>query len=275
LIDVQSICCRYKEIDVISGVTFRIEGGEMVGILGPNGSGKTTLLLALAGAIVCRTGRVLIENKDIREQSARCIARQVACVPQRTEAGFPFKCLSVVLMGRYPHLDGWGSYSSRDVQIAIQAMNETGISRLADCYLSEISGGEAQVVTIARALAQQTTILLLDEATSSLDVARKIQIFDLLSQKNRGGMTLVCVMHDINLAALYCDRLIFIKNGRIVIDGKTSDVFNEENLSTIYDTDIKVSYIEEIGAHQAHFVPSRRNGLHDGSSDTSEYGRSD
>jgi iron complex transport system ATP-binding protein len=273
LIDVQSICCGYKENDVISGVTFRIEEGEMVGILGPNGSGKTTLLLALAGAIVCRSGRVLIENRDIRQQSARCIARQVACVPQRTEVSFPFKCLSVVLMGRYSHLDGWGNYSSRDIQIAIQAMNETGIPHLADCYLSEISGGEAQVVTIARALAQQAAILLLDEATSSLDVARKIQIFDMLSKKNLEGMTLVCVMHDINLAALYCKRLIFIKNGRIVIDGKTSDVFNEENLSTIYETDIKVSYIREIGAHQAHFVPNRCRSIHGGFSCTPKYGR--
>jgi len=255
LIEVESLRCGYGSRDVIQGISLKVNPGEMTGILGPNGSGKTTLVLALAGVIPVREGSIRVAGEDIGIKGARWTARQVASVPQRSEISFPFKCLSLVLMGRYPYLNGWGSYSKKDVDAALEAMESTETTYLAHRKVREISGGEAQMVTIARALAQQTGILLLDEATSSLDVAHKIRIFDVLQEKNRQGATVLCVMHDLNLAALYCNRLIFLKKGVVALDGKTEDVFTDENLSQIYETEIRVVRHPVTGAPQAHFVP--------------------
>jgi iron complex transport system ATP-binding protein len=135
-------------------------------------------------------------------------------------------------------------------------MEETRTLHLARRLITEVSGGEAQRIVIARALAQETPALLLDEATSSLDAARKIQIFDLLRQKNRAqNLTLLCAMHDLNLAALYCRRIIFLKQGKIALDGPTEETFNEKSLSDIYEADIRVSRHPVTGDPQAHFVP--------------------
>ena len=179
----------------------------------------------------------------------------IASVPQKSEVSFPFRCLSIVLMGRYPYLSRWGGYSPEDKEAALQAMEETDTLHLAERLITQVSGGEAQRVIIARALAQQTEMLFLDEATSSLDVAKKIQAFDLLKRKNASGTTLLCAMHDLNLAALYCRRLIFLKDEKIVLDGPTADTFRDENLSEIYETDIRTSRHPVTGTPQAHFVP--------------------
>jgi iron complex transport system ATP-binding protein len=259
LIEVQSLRCGYGNTEVLKGISLRVPAGEMAGILGPNGSGKTTLLLALTGVLPARSGNIRVAGVDISTQESRWKARLMASVPQRSEFAFPFKCLSVVLMGRYPHLDSWGGYSQRDLEAALSALEETKIAHLAERYIGEVSGGEAQIVMVARALAQETEILLLDEATSNLDVARKVQVFDLLSEKNRQGATLLCVMHDLNLAALYCRRLIFLKNGGVAADGKTEDVFNDKTLSKIYETEIRVSTHPVTGSPQAHFVPNRNS----------------
>jgi iron complex transport system ATP-binding protein len=211
--------------------------------------------LALAGVIPISSGSVRVSGVESGRRDRRALSRVIASVPQKTEVSFPFKCLSLVLMGRYPHLDWGGAYSAADIDIALQEMERTGTLRMADRPVNEVSGGEAQMVTIARALAQRSDILLLDEATSNLDVARKIEVFDVLAEKNRGGATLLCVMHDLNLAALYCKRLIFLKSGNIVLDGKTEDVFNDHFLSEIYETEIRVSRHPVTGGPQAHFVP--------------------
>ena len=227
----------------------------MAGILGPNGSGKSTLLLAIAGVIPIRRGSIHLADEEAADRRPVWRARKVASVPQRSAPSFPFSCLSVVLMGRYPYLTGWGDYSDRDMDVALHVMEQTETLDFAHRHINEVSGGEAQRVLIARALAQETKVLLLDEATSNLDVARKIHVFDLLTRKNQEGSTLLCAMHDLNLAALYCRRLIFLKEGRIVLDGSTEETFNDKNLSEIYETDIRVSRHPITGCPQAHFVP--------------------
>jgi iron complex transport system ATP-binding protein len=259
MIDITSLSCGYGKREVLKGITLHLKRGELAGILGPNGSGKSTLILALAGILPYRSGSIRVSDKEIAGTPFRWRARHMASVPQRSELTFPFKCLSVVLMGRYPYLSRWGGYSKRDMDHALDAMEQTDTIHLAQRMITELSGGEAQRVIIARALAQGTEILLLDEATSNLDVAKKIQIFDLLKKKNARGTTLLCAMHDLNLAALYCDRLIFLKEGRIVLDGPTQETFNDAYLSEIYETDIKVSRHPVTGSPQAHFVPGRNN----------------
>ena len=201
LIDIASLTCAYGEQTVLRQVNLRLAAGEMVGLLGPNGSGKSTLLHALSGVLHPWDGKVSVAGQDVHRAGARWRARQMATVPQRITVAFPFSCLSVVLMGRYPFLAGWGDYSSQDLDLALTAMEETGTLHLADRLLPEVSGGEAQMVMIARALVQHSPIMLLDEATSALDAAHKIQIFDLLRRKNHQGATLLCIMHDLNLAA--------------------------------------------------------------------------
>jgi iron complex transport system ATP-binding protein len=261
VIEVSSLRCGYGAVDVLREVNLRIPAGEVAGVLGPNGSGKTTLLHVLAGILPPRRGRVRVSGRDLAGSPARWRARLMASVAQNAAVTFPFRCLSVVLMGRYPHLSRWGGYTARDLEQAMSAMERTGTLSLADRLINEVSGGEAQRVVIARALAQAPSVLLLDEATSNLDVARKIQVFDLLMEKNRReGTTIVCAMHDLNLAALYCDRLIFIKDGGIALDGPTHELFTSENLSGIYGTPVMVSRHPVTGSPQAHFVPGAVGG---------------
>jgi iron complex transport system ATP-binding protein len=255
VIHIESLFCGYGSGDVLRGIDLHLEDGEMAGILGRNGSGKSTLLLAIAGVIPIRKGRIRIANQEIGHIDPRQRARKMASIPQRSAPSFPFNCLSVVLMGRYPYLQGWGDYSARDMDVALKSMEQTETVSMAHRRINEVSGGEAQRVLIARALAQETTVMLLDEATSSLDVARKIHVFDLLSTKNREGVTLLCAMHDLNLAALYCKRLVFLKEGRVALDGPTEETFDDKTLSEIYETDIRVSNHPVTGCPQAHFVP--------------------
>jgi iron complex transport system ATP-binding protein len=255
LLETQSLTYAYGEQVVLRDINLRLAAGEMVGLLGPNGSGKSTMLLVLAGVLKPSQGGVRVAGQDVHEAKARWRARQMASVPQRTTVAFPFKCLSVVLMGRYPHLQGWGDYSRQDLDLALTAMEQTGILHLASRPLPEVSGGEAQMVMIARALVQEAPILLLDEATSALDAAHKIQIFDLLKQKNRQGTTVLGVMHDLNLAALYCERLVFIKNGQIMADGPKAQTFTADILSELYETEIRVGHHPVTGDPQAYFVP--------------------
>jgi iron complex transport system ATP-binding protein len=259
LIEVVSLRCGYGKREVLKGIDLHLHAGEMTGILGPNGSGKSTLLLAIAGVMPIWSGSVRLLGQDVQDKGSRWRARRMASVPQRTTVTFPFRCLSLVLMGRYPYLTGWGGYSQQDMDVALRVMERTDTLHLAQRRINEVSGGESQLVIISRALAQETDILLLDEAASSLDAARKIQVFDLLREKNRQGTTLLCVMHDLNLAALYCRRLVFLKDGKVALDGPTTEIFNDENLSQIYETDIRVSRHPIDGIPQAHFVPGGRD----------------
>jgi iron complex transport system ATP-binding protein len=255
MIRVDSLSCGYGRQEVLKRLSFQVREGEFVGILGPNGSGKSTLLLSLAGVLPYRGGSIKVKGSEVASTPPRQRARVVASVPQRSEIPFPFKCLSMVLMGRYPHLPRWGGYGPEDHEAALRAMEETDTLYLAERLITQVSGGEAQRVILARAVAQSTEVLLLDEATSNLDAAKKVQVFDLLRRKNAAGVTVLCAMHDLNLAALYCKRLLFLKSAGIMLDGTIEETFTDELLSRIYETDIRISRHPVTGDPQAHFVP--------------------
>jgi iron complex transport system ATP-binding protein len=255
LIKAEGLTAKYGERFVLHGLDFSIGRGELVGLLGPNGSGKTTLLHCLSKVLRLHAGQVAMAGRDLSTYTSKELAKVEASVPQRLEISFPFKCVEVVLMGRYPHQQGFGSESEEDLAKATEAMRLTDTLDLAQRRITEISGGEAQRVIIARALAQEAQLMLLDEATANLDVAHKMQMFDLFLEKNRQGATFICAMHDLNLAALYCQRLIFLKQGRISIEGPTRETFTEENLSKIYETEVRITSHPETGAPQAMFVP--------------------
>lgn len=257
MIRVAGLTVAYGERQVLQHLDFHLGRGELVGLLGPNGSGKSTLLLTLGGVLTPRAGRVELAGEELSSFSARRLARVVASVPQRLGFSFPFTCVEVVLMGRYPHQQGWGGLRSQDLEKITEVMRLTETLHLAHRPITETSGGESQRVVIARALAQDSQVLLMDEATASLDAAHKIKIFDLLREKKHQQVTVLCAMHDLNLAALYCRRLIFLKDGRIVLDGPTRETFTEENLAAVYDTAVRVIRHPDTGAPQAIFVPGK------------------
>ena len=255
MIVLKDVCAGYGKKEVLERISLTFDRGEMAALLGPNGSGKTTLLLTLSGVVPLRGGSIEIDGQPLSRLDPKAQARKMASVPQRLAEAFDLRVLSVVLMGRYPYISFFGGYQDQDREIALQAMKETRTDHFGDRLMGQLSGGESQRVVIARALTQQANILLLDEAASGLDIARKIEIYDLLRKKNGHGATIITAIHDLNLAALYCPRLVFLKQGRVVLDGPAKEVFTEENLKEVYETDIKVTPHPVTGAPQAHLVP--------------------
>jgi len=259
MIRVTNLRCGYGAArggrEVLHGLDLHIARGELVGLLGPNGSGKTTLIKALAGLLPAAFGRIEIGGADIGGLSHRERALRLSCVMQRAEAPAGFSVRELVLMGRFAHTGLLSGYGPEDHAAAEAALRDARALDLAGRQAAELSGGEIQRVLLARALAQGRELLLLDEAVSALDMARRVEAYDLLAALNRGGSTVFSALHDLNLAALYCPRLVFLKAGRIALDGPTAEIFTETNLKDLYETDIRVAAHPVTGAPQAHLVP--------------------
>jgi iron complex transport system ATP-binding protein len=213
-----------------------------VGILGPNGSGKSTLVNSLAGLLPPWEGVIQLNGQDLQDIASRVRAQTLAVVPQSNDIRFPFPCLEVVLMGRYPRRRRLGTLTPEDLIAGLKAMRQTTTEHLQERLVTEVSGGERQRVVIARALAQEPEILMLDEATASLDVRKKLEIFELCQELNREkNLTVLCAIHDLNLAAMYCQRLIILKDDHLVHDGPTERVFTSEILSGVFETPMEVA----------------------------------
>jgi iron complex transport system permease protein len=252
------ICCddlrfAYKSGSppVLDEISLRIRPGEFVGLLGPNGSGKSTLLLCLSGLLKGQTGKVLVSGDDIAALPERKRALLVSRLPQRPEFVPPLSAFSLALMGRYARVPFLGAYGSEDRSIVMAALEETGVAHLAGRYADSLSGGELQRVLMARTLAQDAQVLLLDEATAGLDPAFARSLPAALALRNKKtGLTVFAAMHDLNLAALFCDRLIFLKQGKILADGPTAEVFNAQTLRSVFACDFCVLTHPRLGRPQ-------------------------
>jgi iron complex transport system ATP-binding protein len=255
MIEARDIIAGYPGREVLRGVSLTARSGEMLGLLGPNGAGKSTLLHVLAAVHKPASGTVVVDGRDVFSLTDRERARRIAVVPQRVEVPFGPRAFSVALMGRYAHAPAFSGYGPEDEAIAADALREAGAIHLAERAISELSGGEQKRVFIARALAQQAGVLLLDEASSGLDPARAIEIHDLLRRKCRQGAAVVIAIHDLNLAALYCDRMVFLKDGRVAAQGTTAEVFSKEVIERIYETSPELVRHPCLGIAQALFVP--------------------
>ena len=256
MIRVENLRCGYPGRAVLKGISFKVERGEFIGLLGPNGSGKTTLLMSLSGVIAFQGGQIEVMQEPIEHARHKDRARRMAVVTQDSTVHFPFECEEVVRMGRYPHQNRWQLGSEADSKIVKKAMRLTDTEALAERLITAISGGERQRVSMAKALAQETPILLLDEATSAMDIHRKLQAFRVLDTLNREeGLTIIAVLHDINLAALFCRRLMLLKEGLIVADDYTEKVMSVETLKTVYDAEVLVHEVAETGKKQVAFLP--------------------
>lgn len=225
----------YGAVPALCGLTLSVAPGALVAVVGPNGSGKSTLVKLLSGYLLPQKGRVTLGGRELRRLSPRERARRIAIVPQDTPAVFDYTAMEVVLMGRSPHLSTLGVESAHDVAIARDAMQRTGTTAFAGRALGALSGGERQRVLLARALAQQTPILLLDEPTAHLDVNFQIETLRLLRALNQEEhVTVLAVLHDLNLASLYCDHLVMLSAGRIAAEGLPNEVLTADRLAEVY-----------------------------------------
>jgi cobalamin transport system ATP-binding protein len=233
---------------VLKDVSFDVDRGTIVGLLGPNGSGKTTLVRIIAGMLRPDSGRVLLEGASVNDLPRRDLARRVALVPQETQTTFDFTVLDMVLMGRYPHLGPFELERPADLAIARDALRATGTETLESRAFATLSGGEKQRVIIAAALAQASDILLLDEPTTALDLGYQFEIAALLKRLNaEHGTTMVVSTHDLNLAATLCERVVLIKSGSVIAYGPTGDTLTADNIRRLYDVEADVQFHARAG----------------------------
>ena len=240
---IENMECGYGEITVLKDLSLSVEKGEFVGILGPNGSGKTTLLRAITRVIPLKKGMIEFENRPISQLAAKEIARKIAVVSQAREDTFHQMTVEdMVMLGRIPH---FGQFqwvvSKRDLDQTEVAMGITDVLDLRHRPVGSLSGGERQRTFIARALAQDPEMLLMDEPTMHLDIGHGVEIFKIIARLiKEKGITVICVLHDLNLASVYCKRLLMIHNQKIAYDGKPEEVIKREYIKEIYSADIKI-----------------------------------
>ncbi|HOB86845.1 MAG TPA: heme ABC transporter ATP-binding protein [Bacillota bacterium] len=232
---VHELSFRYGGHPVLDRLSFAINRGDFVGIIGPNGSGKTTLLKNMAALLSPEGGAILLEGRSLETWSRRELGRQMAFVQQRENSGFNFLVEEVVAMGRNPYLSRLQGLRREDREAIDRALSLTGCHHLRERELFALSGGERQRVALARALAQETPLILLDEPTTFLDLGYQVEIMELLHSLNsREKITLVLVMHDLNLAARYCQKLMLLHQGRIYAWGSPAEVLTEDNILEVY-----------------------------------------
>ncbi len=242
LYDVANVSFAYDSAPVINDLSLNLQKGKFYGIVGPNGCGKTTLLDLLIGNRVPKSGSISFMGKPVTSYRRSNLARRIGLVPQEFNTGFGYTVEEVILMGRHPYIKRFASPSTEDWHHVKQAMKTIGISELKDRYTNELSGGQKQRAVVARALAQDTDVLIFDEATSSLDVKYTLQIFNvagkLVQQDNR---TIIAVIHNLNLAAAYCDEIVFMKNGGVHQFGPTEEVMNPETIFNVFGVTTEVT----------------------------------
>ena len=253
MIHTENISASYDDLTpIIRDISISVEKGKFIGILGPNGCGKTTLMRVLSRVIKPLGGVVVINDQNISQYGSRSLAKILGCVGQEGCKSFSFTVKDVVLMGRYPHCGQFKQYSDEDIKIANEAMSNTNILHLADRLITEISGGERQRVWIAQTLTQQPKIILLDEPTAHLDINHQLEILRLISNLTP-SITVLCVFHDLNLASNFCDRLILMKDGKIMCNGSPSEVLTQQRIQECFDVNIIVNTHPQTG--QPYIVP--------------------
>jgi iron complex transport system ATP-binding protein len=241
--ELDDITFYFSDKKVIDDFSISLEPAKFYGIIGPNGSGKTTLLDLLAGHRQPTRGKIHYRGRRLSSYSRLQLSKEIALVPQNFYINFPFTVQEIVMMGRYPHIARFGAPSADDWQVVRDVMDRSQIADFADRYVTELSGGERQRVVFARALAQDTPVLILDEATSNLDINYSLSLLNLAA----GGVqsdakTVIAVLQDINLAAAYCNDLIFMSQGQIVKHGPVSKILNPAIIASVFKVDSNVYY---------------------------------
>jgi iron complex transport system ATP-binding protein len=248
MICTEEITTRIEGEPILRDVSFCAKEGELVGLIGPNGSGKSTLLRTLSGLLRPASGNLFLDGKPLKQYSSKELARNVGYVPQDTVVDFDFTAREIVLMGRHSYLSRFSSESQHDHMIVHKAMQHTATLHLADRIVTTLSGGQRQMIFIAKALAQEPRLLLLDEPISALDIRYQLHVLELMRMLTQRGMTVVAALHDLNLAARFCDRLVLLMDGEIVGAGTPEEVLTPEMIQRTYKVQAKVRMDPWVGS---------------------------
>lgn len=241
ILSLNDIYCGYGAGHILKGVSFEIPKGQFVGLIGPNGAGKSTSFRAMTSSLPISRGQVLYKGKNIEGLRTKEFAREVAVIPQSLDIPFSFSVEDFVGLGRYPHIGRFSGMKDVDHNIVKEALVLTEAYQLRERDISQLSGGERQRALIAQAFAQKPELMLLDEPIAHLDIAHKVHLLDLLKKMNQEtGLTVVIVLHDLNLAANYCDRLIMLNNGMVFKDGTVDEVITYQNIEEVFETPVLV-----------------------------------
>lgn len=236
VIQIENLSVSISGNFILRNVSMSVLAGESLSIIGPNGAGKTTLLRCIDKILAGSEGSIKVHGKNIKRYSQKALAKIISYVPQNSGKQLPFTVREFVMMGRYPHLSPFSTITAKDEQVADDVLELTDTIQFAQRQLTTLSGGELQSVLIAAALAQEAEILLLDEPTTFLDYKHQADVQQLLCRINQQrNVTTVSVTHDINMAAMFSDRIIAIKNGELIFSGTGAELMNNETLNDIYD----------------------------------------
>ena len=241
LLRVEGVTFSYGRGAVLKGVDLSVGEGEFIGIIGPNGSGKTTLLKLMTRILTPAGGVIRLGGRPLGEMGRRDLSRKIAFVPQEETTPFSFTAMEMVLMGRSPYLRGLQMEGEHDLAAAERAMTLTDCWRFRGRDIHTLSGGERRRVYIARALAQEPDIILMDEPTTHLDIHHQVEIMERVEELNRGGLTVVMVSHDINLAARFCATLVALREGEVIRHGRPEEVINGDLLEELYGCRLRVA----------------------------------
>lgn len=246
MLEVKSLAFSYGKRPVFENVSFSLKKGEIMCILGPNGAGKSTLIKCIAGILKPAAGSVFIQGENTASLGVRGIARHIGYVPQQNEVVFPFTVLDFVVMGRAPHLSMFSSPGADDIKLAKESLAMVGISDLAERPVANLSGGQSQMVLIARALVQKPALLLLDEPTSHLDFGNQVLVLETVQKLASLGMSIVMNTHMPDHAFLLGDRAAALSEGRLVAVGKVETVVTSKMMSSVYGVNVAVREIEDM-----------------------------
>lgn len=257
MLKVEHISGGYDQTPILHDISFQVNKGEFLGILGPNGCGKSTLIKMISGILKPASGKVLIDGVPIEKLAPRELAKKMTVLPQIQGNAFSATVRETVEIGRYPHQRGiFSTWSEEDEKAVIKAMELTDVKKYQDTNLDFLSGGERQRVFIAQALAQSSELLLLDEPTNHLDIAHQKQILDMIRREvAEHGLTVVAVFHDINLASLYCDQLLLMEAGRIKAYGEPHEVIIDQQIMEVYEARISTQAHPEQPKPQMALLP--------------------
>jgi len=258
MIVVEHLSGGYEDVPIVRDISFTVEKGKILGILGPNGSGKSTLLKVMSGILPATVGTISIDGQNILSYNARALAKKMAVLPQLHANAFSNSVREAVSLGRYPHQTGFfSSWSEQDEQAVQHAMLQTGVKRYEHTPMEFLSGGEQQRVFVAQALAQTAEILLLDEPTNHLDIAHQRQILDMVRKEAMEcGLTVVMVLHDMNLASLYCDELLLMESGQMRALGAPHEVLIASQIEEVYQARVTTYAHPEIPKPQITMMPA-------------------
>ncbi|MGD7042939.1 adenosylcobinamide amidohydrolase [Jeotgalibacillus proteolyticus] len=257
MLNVRDASGGYGERTVVEKVSFEVEQQEILGILGPNGSGKTTLMKMISGILPVKEGAITFRGKELGAYSSKQLAKEIAVLPQLHSHTFDYSVRETVSMGRYPHQKGmFAPWTKKDEAAVTEAMNQTGVSEFEHQSIQDLSGGERQRVFLAQALAQEPKLLLLDEPTNHLDLSYQKQLLDLLKEWTATHeLTVVSIFHDLNIASLYCDRLLLLHDGKTVRLSSPGDVLKKDIVEKVYQARVETQIHPELPKPQITLLP--------------------